>query len=126
MNYQPSDDDFGNSDGHWSDAESLDEFEGAELESNFLGLRDELRELGATVQSSTFEQVSIHRSSQQWMTAESSRSLGYNGHSSCTKRRQRGTGERGIQKEGKFSVSFHCIIIWVKLTNSGELILTSH
>lgn len=98
VNYTPSDDDLDDSDDCWSDAESLAELEGEELERNLRELGAELADLSAPEQPGLYDWVVIHKSKKDWMTAETSRSLGYNGQSGCTT----GHGSKEARERAKF------------------------
>jgi len=72
----------------YSDAESLEELEGDELEANLLELRTELADLGAPTKCDQIMESKLEKDRRK---VEQNRALGYNGNSKQT----RVTGERG-------------------------------
>ena len=64
-----------------SDADSLEELEGDELEANLLELRTELADLGAPTK---YDQITESKLEKDWRKVEQNRALGYNGNSKRT------------------------------------------
>ncbi|KIM89696.1 hypothetical protein PILCRDRAFT_2013 [Piloderma croceum F 1598] len=65
----------------YSDAESLEELEGDELEANLLELRTELTDLGAPTK---YDQIMELKLEKEWRKVEQNCALGYNGNSKQT------------------------------------------
>jgi hypothetical protein len=65
----------------YSDADSLEELEGEELEANLNELRAELKELGIPTKYDQFIEL---KTAKDWKEAEKNCTLGYTGHSKQT------------------------------------------
>ena len=79
VNHDCSDSDFTDSESDCeSEAESLEELEGEELEANLRELRAELQELVALT---CYGDIAQPRSIKEWWKMEKNRAFGYNGHS---------------------------------------------
>jgi hypothetical protein len=77
------DSDFTDTSSEWSEAESLEEMTGEELEANLQELRGELetlQEMGAT----PYETIMHSKGASDWKKVEKNRQLGYNGQSRST------------------------------------------
>jgi hypothetical protein len=69
----------------YSDADSLEELEGDELEANLLELRTELADLGAPTK---YDQIMESKLEKDWRKVEQNRGLGYSGNSKRTQERR--------------------------------------
>ena len=73
-----SDEDYALSDGEWSEAESVEELEGNELEANLKELQAEVKWLEAPLK---YIQITAPKSKKDWTKAEGNQALGNAGNS---------------------------------------------
>lgn len=78
-----SDEDYGPSDDEWSEAETIEELEGDELEANL----EELLAEATQLEAAKYVQITAWKSKKDWRKAECNWSLGYSGNSWQTQQR---------------------------------------